>query len=196
MSKQKKNNKTTDDVVDDQNDDLADFVDEDEQTDSLTYDLNYDNNNLRNVGDNRDTQTTKLDIDIDDDDIDDLDEIDEDNKVVKKSMDDRKHSEIVDSIKNGYKKRIILIRPENNITSDKLTKYEKTELIGIRAAIIEKDPTIFVNSSSSALDIAERELNERKFPLYLRRLIKTYIDNNSKSIIEEYEIIDPNLCLH
>lgn len=174
MSKNKKQ-KEKNDVYELDNDAEDDLIDEIGETDEIT-----DKNKQSDVIDN-------------DDGNDDLDDDDNLGNVV---IENKKHSQVVDYIKQNYRKRVIIIKPENRITSDKLTSFEKTNLIGTRATIIEKDPTIFVDKSINALDIATDEFNQRKFPLYCRRLIRSYINNETKELIEEYENIYPNECIH
>lgn len=54
-----------------------------------------------------------------------------------------------------------------------LTKYEKTILIGSRAQQLNKGaiPMVQVNNLKKTVDIAEKELKERKIPLLVRRYL-------------------------
>jgi DNA-directed RNA polymerase subunit K/omega len=58
-------------------------------------------------------------------------------------------------------------------TSDILTRYEATDLVAKRAAMIERSATVFVETreSDNACTIAYRELIERKIPLLLLRVV-------------------------
>lgn len=65
----------------------------------------------------------------------------------------------------------------SKITSHRITKYEKTKIIGIRAQMIANGSKPFVKFNkniTSAIEIAELEFNEKKIPLIIRR----YITNN------------------
>ena len=111
---------------------------------------------------------------------------------------DNENAEIVSIIEKEYTKRKIIVNDTNRKTTDRITLAEKTELIGLRATLIEKNSTIFVNNDNliHALDIATLEFNLRKFPLYIHRLVHSYIDHNEKKIVELYEIVDPNISVH
>lgn len=52
-----------------------------------------------------------------------------------------------------------------------LTKYEKVRIIGTRAEQLEAGapPTIDIGNMTSAIDIAEKELKERKIPMMVVR---------------------------
>ncbi len=52
-----------------------------------------------------------------------------------------------------------------------LTKYERTRLIGVRAQQLNTGsiPTVIVGDLKSTVKIAEKELRERKIPLFIRR---------------------------
>ena len=57
------------------------------------------------------------------------------------------------------------------ITTSRLTKYEKTRLIGMRAQMIANGcpSTVDYDDDMSPIQIAELELKERKIPLIIRR---------------------------
>ena len=64
------------------------------------------------------------------------------------------------------------INKKEKISSNRLTKYEKTKIIGIAAQQIEggRVPTIDIpNYMSNPIDIAEYELNQKKTPFVLKR---------------------------
>ena len=64
------------------------------------------------------------------------------------------------------------------ITSNYLTKYEKTKLLGIRANDIDHGSKLFISvdeiSQYSSLDLAEMELEQQKLPY----IVKRYLPNN------------------
>ena len=59
------------------------------------------------------------------------------------------------------------------ITAPVMTKYEYTSLLATRSLQISNNSKIYTeldeNKSMSALEIAKKELREKKFPLSLRR---------------------------
>lgn len=56
-------------------------------------------------------------------------------------------------------------------TTKRLTKYERTRIIGVRAQQLNKQapPLVKVNGLTDTVKIAEKELEERKIPLIIRR---------------------------
>tara|TARA_Y100001970_G_C14245809_1_gene868120 strand:- start:4034 stop:4330 length:297 start_codon:yes stop_codon:yes gene_type:complete len=61
---------------------------------------------------------------------------------------------------------------ENYITKNYLTKYEKTKIIGLRAQQIATGSPVFTDvpdGMMNPIDIANKELNERKIPFILKR---------------------------
>tara|TARA_Y100000310_G_C20218354_1_gene594601 strand:- start:116 stop:406 length:291 start_codon:yes stop_codon:yes gene_type:complete len=69
-------------------------------------------------------------------------------------------------------------KKQQNKTSNHLTKYEKTKIIGVRAQQIATGSPVFTDVPKgmiSVIDIAKKELKERKIPFIIRR--KTSPDN-------------------
>ena len=66
------------------------------------------------------------------------------------------------------------------MTIPQLTKYERTLLIGIRAQQLNKGalPAVSTDNLTNTIKIAEKELEERRMPLIIRRHIPdgTYED--------------------
>ena len=63
---------------------------------------------------------------------------------------------------------------DNNITNNRLTKYEKTKIIGLRAQQIATGSPVFTDVPkwmTSSIDIATKELSERKIPFIIKRFI-------------------------
>ncbi len=62
---------------------------------------------------------------------------------------------------------------QKKITIPRLTKYEKTLLIGVRAQQLNKNalPTVDTSNMTRTVDIAEKELKERTLPLIIRRYL-------------------------
>ena len=64
------------------------------------------------------------------------------------------------------------VNKKNNITKNYLTKYERTKIIGLRAQQISAGSPVFTDVPDgmiSSIDIAKKELNERKIPFILKR---------------------------
>jgi DNA-directed RNA polymerases I, II, and III subunit RPABC2 len=61
---------------------------------------------------------------------------------------------------------------EERITPNRLTKYEKAKLLGIRANQIDRNAPIMIDIDGeiSSLEIAKRELIEKKLPLIIERI--------------------------
>jgi DNA-directed RNA polymerases I, II, and III subunit RPABC2 len=63
--------------------------------------------------------------------------------------------------------------PEDNVSSNLLTKYERAKILGIRAEQLQRGsvPLVGVDSSRPfvAREIAIRELNEGKLPFIVQR---------------------------
>ena len=67
---------------------------------------------------------------------------------------------------------IIIVNPQNRLTSEIMTKPEYTEIVSIRAQQIEKGAPIFANigNESSPIKMAEMEVYQKKCPLNIRRM--------------------------
>ena len=67
--------------------------------------------------------------------------------------------------------------PSKNKTSCRLTKYEKTQIIGLRMEQIARSGTSFVsideNDSFDPYNIAMKEFEQNKLPFMLRRTLPT-----------------------
>lgn len=96
--------------------------------------------------------------------------------------------------------RNVIITENDRKTSSKITRFEITQLIGIRATHINNNAPIYVkiptSSGISARDIAILELKQRRCPLLIRRPygqpIINKTDNGFIERIEYYEEWDPN----
>jgi DNA-directed RNA polymerase subunit K/omega len=78
----------------------------------------------------------------------------------------------------------IIVKPEERITSNRLTIYELIELIGIRATQISQGSQIFTNVENilDPLDMAKKEIWDNKCPLSIKRYIG----------LDKYELWNPN----
>lgn len=82
------------------------------------------------------------------------------------------------------------------MTSDFMTKQEITEAINERILQLELENISFVDTSdlNDPASIAKRELNMKKCPLILRRMVgsKVVEENGLKKVIDYYEYWDVN----
>ena len=73
--------------------------------------------------------------------------------------------------------RIIhIVNPKDRITSNIMTLYERTEIVSIRAAQIQNGAKIYtdVKNLSDPIKMAEKEIDDRKCPLMIRRQINDF----------------------
>jgi len=87
--------------------------------------------------------------------------IDEDYESIEKEEEEPKIVDISETLSTKVEK----------VTNPYLTKYERTQLISLRAQQLNTGaiPTVEVGSLKSTVAIAEKELMERKIPLFVRR---------------------------
>jgi len=78
-------------------------------------------------------------------------------------------------LKTDNIKRIKLVPYEKYKTSHQLTEYEMVEIVSLRASEIERGSPVFVDITglTNPIDMAKKELYERKCPLILRRFVDT-----------------------
>ena len=90
-------------------------------------------------------------------------------------------------------KEIIILSPENRLTSDHLTLFECGEILSIRAEQIRQSNLTFIEDSdiSDFIEIARRELLARKCPLKVRRAIT---DNIYEDIPVNDMIFSPDIA--
>lgn len=74
---------------------------------------------------------------------------------------------------SNHIKEIIIVKPENRITSNVMSKFEMTEYVSIRTAQIAEYNNCMVDITGldDPVNMAKRELMQRKCPLMLRRSI-------------------------
>ncbi len=95
---------------------------------------------------------------------------------------------------SDYNKEIIIVKPENRITSSILSRYETTELVSIRATQISQYNNCMVDISGldDPVKQAQRELMMRMCPLTLRRYIGDSKNTLTGQMESYYEYWDPN----
>ena len=151
-------NKSDLDNDDNENDYLND-EEPDENEDPDIPDEDYDNYELN-----------------DDDDDDDLDDLATNSKIT-----------FIDNELENESKIQFIIKSDDKITSNILTIYEMTELIGIRATQISQGAPVFVDIEyvSDPIEMAKKEIINNKCPLYIKRYIG----------LDRYELWDPNIMI-
>lgn len=122
---------------------------------------------------------------IEDDDTDDPDFNDETYDV--DDEDDGNKTNLVHFMDNELdndSKMQYIIKNEDKITSNIITIYEMTELIGIRATQISNNSPIFVEVEelTDPIEMAKKEIINNKCPLYIKRYIG----------LDKYELWNPN----
>ena len=130
------------------------------------------------------------DNDEDDDDDDNEDEENEDGEIPIPSIFKRKLHQIKFNSTEGSK--IIVVKPENRITSDHMTLYEYTSVVGTRATHIAHGSSIYTSyeNLSDPCDIAKKEIDENRCPLSIVRKLG---NSNKIEIWEVNELIKPHI---
>jgi DNA-directed RNA polymerase subunit K/omega len=126
----------------------------------------------------------KLD-DSDDENLDD-DNTNDDYTIVRKKNYTVMTEEQIKETKN------IIVKPEHRITSDCMTIFEYSSVIGIRGTHIANGSIIYTNieNLSDPRDIAKKEIDENKCPLSIVRKLGT---SNNIEIWNVNEMIKPNI---
>ena len=130
------------------------------------------------------TINEKIDVDLSDgsEGIDEqVDIIEDDNELIEKKKTFLAKQKM-DRLKERYEykpqieRNIIIVHPDNRITSDVATHFEIAEIIGQRAKQIEQGSPCFtdVNDISDPIDCAKRELLAKRCPLNIMRQISEY----------------------
>ncbi len=110
---------------------------------------------------------------------------------------------------NKYNREVIVVKPENRRSQNKMTQYELTEAQSIRADQIDSGSNIFVDITGTTKDrtiqrssddagatytdaiaIAAKEINERRCPLVLRRKMgsKVLPDGKIQEFVEDWSV--------
>jgi DNA-directed RNA polymerase I, II, and III subunit RPABC2 len=146
-------------------------------------DLDNDDNENDYLNDEEPDEPDDPDIQDDDydnydlnDDDDDLDDLATNNKIT-----------FIDNELDNESKIQFIIKSDDKITSNILTIYEMTELIGIRATQISQGAPVFVDIEyiSDPIEMAKKEIINNKCPLYIKRYIG----------LDRYELWDPNIMI-
>ncbi len=169
--------------------------------DDLDQDLYLDDDDLDNYEDNILNKTmpnkNKDDLDNDDNENDYINDDEQNDEQNDEQDDDYNNDEIEDEFQSSKSnlhfnnndldndsKIQFIIKNDDKITSNILTIYEMTELIGIRATQISQGSPIFVDIDfiSDPIEMAKKEIINNKCPLYVKRYIG----------LDKYELWNPN----
>ncbi len=101
--------------------------------------------------------------------IDNTDDIDEPPALEYVSNTTKERYEYTPELRN----EIVYRRPEDRVTSEVMTRFELCEIISIRAKQLEKGHKVFtdVGELTNPIDIARKEILDKKCPLSIRRMI-------------------------
>ena len=123
------------------------------------------------------------DVDVNDENYDDYDL---DGEYTEDLNQTNKVNFIDNELENDSKIQFIT-KNDDKITSNILTIYEITELIGIRATQISKGAPVFTDIEylNDPIEMAKKEIINNKCPLYVKRYIG----------LDKYELWDPNTMI-
>jgi DNA-directed RNA polymerase subunit K/omega len=173
------NDDNENDYIDDKDEDGEDGEDIDLNDDNYDYDEEYSE------------LYDEIDEDIEEINIDENKKTKNINKKTKIQSkipisNKNKVSFIDNELENDSKIQYI-IKNDEKITSNILTIYEITELIGIRATQIANGAPIFTDIEyiNDPIEMAKKEIINNKCPLYVKRYIG----------LDKYELWDPNIMI-
>lgn len=168
--------------------------DDDEKDQNNKFKVNKNKSELDNDDNNNDyinddDPEDPEDPDEVDDNYDDYDQnYDEDDE---ENFDDSNYHEdnihyVENDLDNDSKIQYI-VNSEDRITSNIITIYEITELIGVRSTQISQGSPIFtdVKNITNPIEMAKKEILDNKCPLYIKRNIG----------LDKYELWDPNTMI-
>jgi DNA-directed RNA polymerase subunit K/omega len=130
----------------------------------------------------------EIDDDIEDDENKKTNNINKKNKISTKiPISNKNKVSFIDNELENDSKIQYIIKNDEKITSNILTIYEITELIGIRATQIANGAPIFTDIEyiSDPIEMAKKEIINNKCPLYVKRYIG----------LDKYELWDPNTMI-
>ena len=142
------------------------------------------------IEDNDDDEINQKNISDGEDDDDEDNDDDEDDEI--RLITARKKLHMITSNSGLNQDKCIIVKPENRITSNIITLFEYTSVIGTRATHIANGATIYVDigNLTDARDIAKKEIDENKCPLSVVRKLGT---SDKVEIWEVNELIKPNI---
>jgi DNA-directed RNA polymerase subunit K/omega len=173
------------------------YLDEDDEKDQNNKfkvnknksELDNDDNNNDYIND--DDPEDPEDPDDVDDNYDDYDQNYDDDEEDEDNLDDSNYHEdnihYTDNDLDNDSKIQYIVNSEERITSNIITIYEITELIGVRSTQISQGSPIFteVKNITNPIEMAKKEILDNKCPLYIKRHIG----------LDKYELWDPNTMI-
>lgn len=141
--------------------------------------------------DNDDNVNDYLDDEIDDndepDDIYEIDDSDNDEELDNNGNYNKDNFHYTELDKDDESRIQFIVKNANRITSNILTIYELTELIGVRGTQISQGSPIFtdVTGITDPMNMAKKEILDNKCPLSIKRYIG----------LDKYELWDPNIMI-
>lgn len=169
------------------------YLDEDDEKDQNNKfkvnknksELDNDDNNNDYINDDDPEDPDEVDDNYDDYDQNYDDEEDEDNLDDSNYHEDNIH--YTDNDLDNDSKIQYIVNSEERITSNIITIYEITELIGVRSTQISQGSPIFteVKNITNPIEMAKKEILDNKCPLYIKRHIG----------LDKYELWDPNTMI-
>lgn len=172
------------------------YLDEDDEKDQNNkFKVNKNKSELDNDDNNNDyindddpedpEDPDDVDDNYDDYDLNYDDEEDEDNLDDSNYHEDNIH--YTDNDLDNDSKIQYIVNSEERITSNIITIYEITELIGVRSTQISQGSPIFteVKNITNPIEMAKKEILDNKCPLYIKRHIG----------LDKYELWDPNTMI-
>lgn len=130
-----------------------------------------------------------------------IEEFSDDDSIIDDIITDGAGDNNIDFISQSdlskFNKEIVVIKPENRLSSDIFNENEISEALSIRIDQITKGSIVFVdvNGLTDAVNMAKKELVERRLPLILRRKIGVF-PNKGGQLTDYYEYWDPNTMIH
>lgn len=126
------------------------------------------------------------DVDINDENYDDYD-LDGDYNEENEDLNQKNKVNFIDNELENDSKIQFITKNDDKITSNILTIYEITELIGIRATQISNGAPVFTDIEylNDPIEMAKKEIINNKCPLYVKRYIG----------LDKYELWDPNTMI-
>lgn len=170
---------------------VAEDISESEKTDADVDDADV-------IGDESDDEKSELD------DTEVVEEEEEPEPVEVAMAAATEYEFVSERNKNQIHKDVVVVDPKRRRTSNMISKTELVEGIGIRAQQIANKATVFVDISvdkkggggKTVIDdptiMAKMEVAQRKFPLVLRRIVKTQVDKKTGKVTEWVEDWDVN----
>ena len=138
------------------------------------------------MGDDIDDIDNDMIDDIDDDDIDD-DDIEDDEDSENESSNDEVIEEVQES--DNVNIEIIVVKPENRITQNKINAFEYARVIGDRAQQIENGDYYYVEveGEETSIQIAKKELAMGRCPCKIERVL---YETETEKIVEHWKVTE------